>query len=105
MKFISGPFTRQIGGECGSAALALFQCGDVRTAVQGCAFFIHNLKYLPEIDCEQYDEDQLGAEIRNMKLLHDELVTYQSDRCGMRKSDWLELARAGSVSNKPILNS
>lgn len=83
-------------GECGSAAFGLLQCCDIRFAVDGCAFFIHNMTTSPRIDCRQYNPETVTALVEQTRRDEDELIALQCRRIGMERKTWNEIAMGGS---------
>lgn len=90
-------------GECGSAALALLQCCDVRYAVAGCSFFVHNMSSKYEYTDGDHDPDKFMAEVKSVKDLHDQLIKIQCQRIGISENEWRELADLGSKIHRPIM--
>ena len=90
-------------GECGSAALALLQCCDVRYAVAGCAFFIHNMTSTYTYTDGDHDLEKFMARVKTTEDLHNELIRMQCQRSNIKEETWRELANLGSKINHPIM--
>lgn len=83
-------------GECGSSALALLQCCTVRYGIEGCGFFIHNMQFMPKLDCALFDEELFRDEFERTKKLEAEMIDLQCRRSGISEEEWRNLARLGS---------
>jgi ATP-dependent protease ClpP protease subunit len=82
-------------GECGSAALALFQLCHIRYAVLNTGFFIHTAGLQTTVGCENYDHEALKERLADTKRTQDELVDIQCRRTGLTIEKWQELAARG----------
>lgn len=82
-------------GECGSAALALFQCCHRRIAVEHTGFFIHHINESLKIDCQNPNFPKIEDRLERLKKLEDELVKAQVSRTNLSFSKWMELADKG----------
>jgi ATP-dependent protease ClpP protease subunit len=83
-------------GQCGSAAMALFQCCHERIAVKNCGFFIHHVQVDLGFSCQKTLK-QLNVQLRldSARSTEESLVTLQAKRCGMSRAKWMKLADLG----------
>lgn len=85
-------------GECGSAALAVLQFCHKRSALRHTAFYPHHVHTTLEINCQRPMAEiieYVEREVKQARMLEQELVSVQSARMGITTEQWMQIADLG----------
>lgn len=82
-------------GECGSAALAMLQLCQNRSAVLNTGFFIHHIQKTIKMNCQETDMSVVEKKLADSRQIESELIEIQCARTGLSRKKWNELADLG----------
>lgn len=82
-------------GECGSAALAMLQLCQKRSAVLNTGFFIHHMQKTIKMNCQETDLAVVEKKLADSRQTERELVEIQCIRTGLSTKKWNDLADLG----------